>query len=162
MIPIPPEAGNAAATLVLPFHGGCACGAVRYTCSEAPLAMFNCHCRDCQRASGGTFVTVALVRAAALRVLQGAPRAHRSAGDSGRFTDRSFCADCGTPLFATGEVAPGYIAIKPGSLDDARWFMPSIDTWAPRAPAWMRLDPALPKADRTPDVIRGRRAKPPA
>jgi hypothetical protein len=62
--------------------------------------MFNCHCRDCQRASGGAFVTV--------------------------WTDRGFCPECGTPLFAKGEVAPGYISIKPGSLHDASWFKPTI------------------------------------
>ena len=31
------------------FSGGCACGAIRYECSAAPLMMLNCHCRDCQR-----------------------------------------------------------------------------------------------------------------
>ena len=37
----------------VPFSGGCACGLIRYTCTAAPLAMVNCYCRDCQRASGG-------------------------------------------------------------------------------------------------------------
>ena len=28
------------------IHGGCACGASRYTCSERPLVQLICHCRD--------------------------------------------------------------------------------------------------------------------
>ena len=32
-----------------------ACGATRYACSGEPLAMLNCHCRDCQQASGAPF-----------------------------------------------------------------------------------------------------------
>lgn len=136
--------------------GGCACGEIRYVCDEAPVAMFNCHCRDCQRASGGAFVTVALFRTEALSVT-GAPKAFRSLGESGRWTDREFCLTCGTPLFARGEVATAYVSVKPGSLDDDSWFAPTIDTWAPSAPQWSHLDPSLPKADRTPNVIRGPR-----
>jgi hypothetical protein len=38
--------------MVTPFSGGCACGAIRYECSAAPIFALNCHCRDCQRATG--------------------------------------------------------------------------------------------------------------
>src|SRR5215510_2367775 len=106
----------------VPFYGGCACGQVRYECTAAPFAMFNCHCRDCQRASGGAFVTVALFTEPSLHLLKGQPKYHRIIGEAGRWTDRGFCANCGTPLFAKGEVAPGYITIKPGSLDDPSWY----------------------------------------
>lgn len=139
-------------SITLPFQGGCACGAIRYECVDAPIAMFNCHCRDCQRASGGTFVTVGLFRESSVRLTSGQAKYHRLIGDSGRWTDRGFCPECGTPLFARGESAPGYITIKPGSLDDASWFHPTIDTWAPRAPAWLAQDPTLPKSDKTPNL----------
>ena len=145
--------------ITVPYQGGCTCGAIRYECSEAPLAMFNCHCSDCQRASGGAFVTVALVRESALRLLSGQAKFHRTVSTSGRWTDRGFCLECGTPLFAKGEVAPGYISIKPGSLDDASWFKPTIDTWAPSAPAWLHLDPELPKASKTPNVLSGPKSR---
>jgi len=36
--------------------GGCACGAVRYEYSADPVFMGNCHCRDCQRTTGGAYV----------------------------------------------------------------------------------------------------------
>jgi hypothetical protein len=44
-------------------------------------------------------------------------------------------------------------------MDDASWFRPTLDTWAGHAPAWLALDPALPKTPKTPDIIRGPRDK---
>ena len=138
------------------YQGGCACGAIRYECNEAPVAEFNCHCTDCQQASGGAFVTVALVREKALTMLSGKPKYHRSHCDAGRWTDRGFCGECGTPLFAKGEIGPGYISIKPGSLDNSSWFHPTIDTWAPSAPQWLAMDAGIPKSKKTPNVLKAR------
>ena len=123
---------------------------MRYECAQAPVMMFNCHCTDCQRVSGGTFVAVAVVHESALRLSSGEAKYHRVIGESGRWADRGFCAICGTPLFARVELAPGYLSIKPGSLDDRSWFRPTIDTWVPSAPKWLHLDPTLKKANKAP------------
>ena len=139
-----------------PFTGQCACGDIQYTCHEAPLAQFNCHCGQCQTASGGAFVTVALVREKALSINKGEPKYYRSKGDAGRWTDRGFCGNCGTPMFAKGEVGPGYISIKPGTLDDPSWFSPTIDTWATSAPNWLCQNLELAKAQKTPNLLKKR------
>ena len=139
-----------------PFTGQCACGDIQYTCREAPLAQFNCHCRQCQTASGGAFVTVALVHENALSITKGSVKYYRSQGDAGRWTDRGFCINCGTPMFAKGEVGPGYISIKPGTMHDPSWFAPTIDTWASTAPNWLCQNADLPKADKTPNVLKKR------
>ena len=44
------------------FSGGCACGAIRYQVDAEPVLMVNCHCRACQRASGGAYGTGLIVR----------------------------------------------------------------------------------------------------
>lgn len=137
------------------IQGGCACGEITYQAHTKPLAMFNCHCLDCQKASGGTFVSVALFKEHEINV-SGKPKFHRSVGDSGRWTERWFCPECGTPLFAKGEVAPGLMTIKPGSLNDASWFKPSMDTWAKHAPNWLVLDPDIPKHKTTPSVSKAK------
>jgi len=38
------------------LEGGCACKAIRYRITESPLIVHACHCRDCQRLTGGPFV----------------------------------------------------------------------------------------------------------
>ena len=35
--------------------GGCQCGAVRYAIGGAPLALYVCHCRECQKQSASAF-----------------------------------------------------------------------------------------------------------
>lgn len=134
----------------LPFFGGCSCGAIRYECAAAPLVMANCHCRDCQRASGGACASIVVVELSALKLLKGQPKYHFVAGDSGKWTSRGFCDQCGSPLFAKGEAFPNVVSIKPGSLDDPSWFKPSMDMWAPSAQPWDYMNPGLPKFDRFP------------
>ncbi len=140
----------------LPFSGSCACGDIQYECIESPLAMFNCHCGQCQLASGGAFVSAALIKESALIFNSGNAKYFRSAGESGRWTDRGFCSNCGTPMFAKGEIAPGLISIKPGTMHDKTIFKPTIDTWATSAPAWLHLDPELSKNEKTPNLLKQR------
>ena len=37
------------------FDGGCFCGAVRYTMTDRPMFINCCHCRDCQKQTGGAW-----------------------------------------------------------------------------------------------------------
>ncbi|WP_409878663.1 GFA family protein [Dendronalium sp. ChiSLP03b] len=50
------------------IRGGCMCGAIRYECSAEPIAMGNCHCRDCQRATGSAFAAALLVPSSAVTI----------------------------------------------------------------------------------------------
>jgi len=132
-------------TVTLPFSGGCACGAIRFECSAAPIGMVNCHCRDCQKASGGSFSPTVIVPAAALRLVQGEPTYHQVRAESGHTARRAFCAYCGTPLFAASTAKRDCAGIKAGSLDDPSWFKPEADVWTCSAQPWDHMDPAVPK-----------------
>ena len=92
--------------------GGCQCGRVRYTAQIDPDYVYLCHCRMCQRATGGVSIAFA-----------GLPKRNvewHSPPDlyaSSPFAKRPFCRECGTPLgfmFDDGE----NMDITIGSLDD--------------------------------------------
>src|SRR6266508_1325480 len=89
------------ARMPVPFFGGCACGATRYECSAEPLYMGNCHCRDCQRATGSAYFAAVGVAASAFRLTSGAPQYYEKSADSGNMMRRAFCPRCGSPLFLT-------------------------------------------------------------
>jgi hypothetical protein len=134
----------------LPFTGGCACGAIRYECNAEPISMFKCHCRDCQRATGGASSCVIIVPADSFKLTHGSPRYYFTASAALGHHKRGFCPECGSRL--TGgenrEGTSGVVGINVGSLDDPSWFDPAFEMFAADAQPWDQLDPALPRYGR--------------
>lgn len=74
----------------------------------------------------------------------GAPREYRYLGDSGHEVMRSFCADCGTPLFGAS-AGQGYVIVRAGSLDEPEAYRNRVSPWTDSAPSWHRPDPDAPR-----------------
>jgi hypothetical protein len=130
-------------------QGGCACGAVRFTIT-APLAGVGaCHCRDCQKASGGGPNYVALARRDAFIVTKGEPRIHRGRADSGAETGRAFCPDCGTPLWSLAPDLP-FIPVKVGALDERDDLAPQMHIYVSSAPPWHPFCAGSPRFEKMP------------
>lgn len=134
-----------ASTPTVPFRGGCACGAVRYECNAPPVRMVNCHCRDCQRASGSGYSATLVMSAGSVRLLNGECKEHRVVADSGNVAKREFCGACGSPLFAQSLGRPDFLGVKAASLDDPSWFAPEADVWVESAQPWESMNPNVPK-----------------
>jgi len=75
----------------LPLTGGCQCGRVRYQIRAEPLAVYVCHCTECQRQSGSAFALSLAVARDALVVDKGAPAVWRREVEGGRMIDCMFC-----------------------------------------------------------------------
>ncbi|GAB3554096.1 GFA family protein [Noviherbaspirillum agri] len=131
------------------ISGGCACGSIRYVCTGDPVAMLNCHCRDCQQSSGAPFASGVVVRVADTEV-SGSPGTYSVQGSSGGTTTRSFCTHCGTPLFTRGEVVPDLMSIRFASLDDQAGFKPMVDIWTSSAQPWVKLSEDIPHYPQSP------------
>jgi len=129
------------------YVGGCTCGAIRYEAAAEPILMLNCHCRDCQRASGSAYAAIAVFPKGAVK-LEGAPRYHTRVGDSGNKVERGFCPACGSPVCALLEHLPDVMGVSAASLDDPSRFQPAMDIFTTSAHAWDHMDPDLPKKPR--------------
>src|SRR4029450_5122835 len=99
------------ATIRTPSSGRCVGGAIRYESTAEPVVMFNCHCRDCQRASGGPFSSYVIVPAEAFKLMQGSLRFHASPSQRGGMTRRGFCPDCGSPIQVMTDSQPQIVRI---------------------------------------------------
>jgi hypothetical protein len=128
------------------FTGGCACGAIRYEVNAEPIAMFNCHCRDCQHASGGPYTGVVYMAAKAVKITKGSPRYYTTSSEAMGGNKRGFCPDCGSRLF--GGITDTGHGITASSLDDPSLFKPQFEIWTSEAQPWDQMDPKLQKFER--------------
>lgn len=134
-----------------PFSGGCACGAIRYRSDGEPVYMGNCHCRDCQHATGGAYFAGLIVKESDFTLERGEPAWHESKADRGHVMRRAFCASCGSPVFLENGINNTARALYAGSLDDPSWYKPSRDIYVSSAQPWDLMHPDLPKDEQLPD-----------
>ncbi len=117
------------------FTGGCLCGAVRYRAEGQPEMQGLCHCRNCQRISGGGHVGFLCFPSEAITI-EGETRAYSRPGGSGLMATRLFCPICASALFGLSEVMPGKTNIYAGSLDDPAQFSPQIAIFTGSRRSW--------------------------
>ncbi|WP_337185873.1 GFA family protein [Phenylobacterium sp.] len=92
--------------------GGCQCGAVRFRVDGDLGEASICHCRMCQKATGGLFGPYVGVEVGELIWTRGVRKRFQSSNK----VWRGFCEACGTPL--TWEHAGGLTSVMIGALDD--------------------------------------------
>jgi len=131
------------------LSGGCACGAVRYRSSADPMFFLNCHCRDCQRASGSGYAAIVVVPRSAVTVT-GEPRYYSLVADNGHGIERGFCPHCGNPLFVKPARLPDSLGVHAASLDDPTVHRPTIDIFTASAQPWDHMNPDLKKLPQGP------------
>lgn len=98
--------------------GGCQCGRVRYRVQIHNDEAYLCHCRMCQRATGGVSIAFKNVLKAELS-WDGEPDIYASSP----IAERGFCSACGTPLtFAFPDSEKMDLTV--GSFDEPGRFVP--------------------------------------
>ena len=129
----------------MPIAGGCLCRQLRYEIAAAsPKAVRLCWCRTCQYLAAGNATVNAIFDKAAVTVT-GRKAEYISIADSGTRMHRTFCPDCGTPVFSEAEPRPNIIIIRAGTLDDPEIGKPTGAIWTDSAPTWACFDPDMPK-----------------
>lgn len=132
--------------------GGCQCGAVRYEITAEPIALYVCHCRECQKQSASAFGISLEVARSSLRLTRGTPRRWTRSTDSGRRLACLFCPECGSRLWheAADRRAPT-LTVKGGSLDEPPDLSSATHIWTARKlagviiPAHARQFPGEPE-----------------
>ena len=122
------------------LEGGCFCGKTRYRVTGEVLWQAQCHCRDCQRASGADYVSWIGVKVADT-TWTGPRKEFRSSADA----TRSFCAECGTPLSFAAERWPDELHLYAPTLDDLSLYRPTAHVhWVEHVP-WLAIRDNLRK-----------------
>ena len=112
--------------------GRCQCGEIRYESVEEPLALYICHCLECQKQSASAFGISLDVPRIGFRVTQGTPKYLEPCYRQGDVLKCAFCPTCGSRLWHESELMPKTISIKAGSLDEPIDLTNAIHVWVRR------------------------------
>lgn len=120
--------------------GGCLCGEYSYEFPRsAVLSAFHCHCRDCQKSSGGGKASILMVPTEALTA-RGDLKHFTVSGSDGAHVMRGFCSHCGSQVASQIEELPNVRLIKAGTLDDSSWVEIHSSCWSCSAAPWSPVD----------------------
>jgi hypothetical protein len=129
----------------LRIEGGCHCGAVTYEAEIDPAQVVICHCTDCQALTGSPFRVTVIAATDQVRMTGQLPRIYVKTGDNGRPRRQSFCADCGSPLFTTGEGQDAQeTGLRWGSIRQRDALVPRAQIWCRSAVPWIDRIASLP------------------
>ena len=124
------------------LSGHCTCGEIRYQLRSAPMIVHCCHCRWCQRESGGAFALNAMIEADRVELLCGALEIHTIATQSGKGQKLSRCSNCRIVLWSNyaglGDLA---CFVRVGTLDNPELCPPDIHIFTASKLPWVVLPP---------------------
>jgi hypothetical protein len=126
-------------------RGGCACGKVRYRLTAAPLIVHACHCRDCQRLTGGAFATNIWIERNRVDTDHTALRSVMLKGGSGKPHEVFSCPQCGTAIYSKYHAAPGdTVLLRAGTLDRPENVQPDVHIFTRSKLPWFQLPEGVP------------------
>jgi hypothetical protein len=112
--------------------GGCQCGQCRYQITAAPLALYVCHCRECQKQSAAAFGISVIVNSGDFHLTEGRPQHWSRPTDSGGILDCWFCPACGSRLWHGDETRDATVSVKGGSFDQPLDLGKAMHIWTTR------------------------------
>ena len=123
--------------------GSCFCGAVRYSLTRPPMFIHCCHCRDCQKQTGGAFAINALIERSCVVLVHGSqePVLVAMKTDSGRAHDIYRCSACETALWSDYGRRGVMIFLRVATLDRACEIEPDVHIFTRSKLPWIALPP---------------------
>lgn len=112
---------------------------LRYKLTNHPLIVHACHCRDCQRLTGGPHVINIWIERKFVEAT-GAPKSFMLKGGSGNDHEVFFCDNCGTYVWSRYGIAPGdCLFVRAGTLDQPDAVTPDVHIFTRTKLPWVQL-----------------------
>ena len=118
--------------------GQCLCGDVSLSGLGRANRCYVCHCTDCQKRSGSSFIMTVPVEADSFAVAGETIAVVQRRGEAPPAYVH-FCPSCLCRLFTVSPSWPGFIMLRGGSLDQAADLLPSVHIWTRSKQSWLEL-----------------------
>lgn len=129
-------------------EGGCACGAVRYRMTSAPMFVHCCHCTSCQTETGSAFAVNALIESDRVETIAGAPEAVMTPSESGKGQQVWRCPACRVAVWSNYGGANDVLRfVRVGTLDTPAALPPDIHIFTRSKLPWVTLPEGVPAAE---------------
>jgi hypothetical protein len=127
------------------LEGGCGCRRVRYRLASAPLVVHCCHCRWCQRESGGSFALNAMVEADRVASMGLEPELVETPSESGLGQKVARCPSCRVAVWSHyAGSGPAVAFVRVGTLDEPDRLPPDVHIFTASKQPWVVLPPDVP------------------
>ena len=130
-------------------EASCSCGNLRIACEGDPKYVLACHCLDCQRRTGSVFGVSAYFRQKQIAA-SGTDKIFIRDGQDGRKLQIHFCPQCGTSVYWTLDMRPGFVGVAAGAFADPDFPMPDQAVWAEEGHDWVGLPDQVTSFARNP------------
>ena len=129
--------------------GSCLCGAVSFEGDGDVAVMANCHCIDCQKATGAAYASMIFFKEDDISI-SGELNSFQHTADSGSTMTKLGCPKCGSPMFGKNTARAGMIAVRGGVLDQKDMIKPVVNVYCSSAIPSTPMDDALKNFDKMP------------
>ncbi len=133
--------------------GGCNCGSVRYKLLAEPLFTHICHCKECQRDSGGAFNVSTLVLVDDFKFDNCTPDTHIVSRPSGNEYEVWGCDKCGCTLAGLSVPPTKQMVVLQGTFDDTSDLDPQAHIWTKEKQNWVKIPDNLPSFEEYYDPV---------
>ena len=124
-------------------HGRCLCGRVEFNLMAELGFVDYCHCAQCRRASGSAFATNAPVPREAVIFAAGEELVREFESSPGEF--RSFCSNCGSPIYSRRDTKADVLRLRLGLLDGDPKRGAHAHIWVGSMAPWHTITDDLPQ-----------------
>ncbi len=131
------------------YKGSCLCGSIHYRIEGDPSDFGYCHCKSCQKASGSAHGANIGVRREDVRFDD--PHGYLKDYESSPGKIRTFCGNCGSPLYAYLQSSPNLVRIRLGSLDTPLGKTAKAHTFVSEKADWEQIEGSLPQFEKWAD-----------
>ena len=128
----------------------CFCGQLSVTMEGEPQMHGLCHCRQCQKMSGGAFTYSSYWPRSAVKNLSGKFAVYRKVSESGRWIDLHFCPTCAGKVYWYLEFNPNVIGLPIGAFEGAMFPPPVYSLWHDSKHKWVEVPGTCATFDQQP------------
>ncbi|MGR3821671.1 MAG: GFA family protein [Salipiger marinus] len=134
--------------------GGCRCGRLRFVITTQPLFTSACHCRGCQRMTGGPFSLSIGIPTPGFRVVEG----EEVLGGTDHNFGHRFCGYCLSWVFTRPPGIDAFVNVRTTMLDDVPPEPPFIETCTAERLPWVQTGarysfPAFPEMEEWGELV---------